>query len=90
MRIILKVHPRARRTRFSGGPQEYKLEVTAPPDDGKANDAVVAFFARGLRLPRSAVRIVSGERSRRKVVEVAGATEADISRIEDRGSRIEE
>ena len=74
MRITVKVHPRARRTRLSGGPEEYKLEVTAPPVDSKANDAVVEFFARGLRLPRSNVRIVAGERSRRKVIEIEGPT----------------
>ena len=81
MRITVKVHPRARRTRLSGGPEEYKLEVTAPPVDGRANEAVVEFFSRGLRLPRSAVRIVSGERSRRKVVEIAGASEAQIAAL---------
>ena len=81
MTIAVKVHPRARRSRLSGGPEEYKLEVTAPPVDGAANDAVVDFFARGLRLPKSAVRIIRGERSRRKVVEIAGATTDALTAI---------
>jgi uncharacterized protein len=73
MRITLKVHPRARRNRLTqAATGEYKLEVTAPPVDGAANDAVVEFFARGLKLPRSHVRIVTGEKSRRKVVEILG------------------
>ena len=72
MRITVKVHPRARRTRLTQANGEYKLEVTAPPVDGAANDAVIEFFARGLKLPRSRVRIVTGEKSRRKVIEIAG------------------
>ena len=72
MRITVKVHPRARRNRLTQSGGEYKLEVTAPPVDGAANDAVIEFFARGLRLPKSQVRIVTGEKSRRKVVEIIG------------------
>ena len=75
MKINVKVHVRAKRTRLTGGPEEYKLEVTAPPVEGKANDAVIEFFARGLRLPRSNVRIVAGEHSRRKVVAIEGAND---------------
>lgn len=84
MRIMVKVHPRARRTRFSGGPEEYKLEVTAPPVQGKANQALVEFFARALGLPCSAVRIVSGSHARRKVVEISGATEATLAGLQTR------
>jgi uncharacterized protein (TIGR00251 family) len=72
MRITVKVHPRARRNRLTQAGGEYKLEVTAPPVDGAANDAVIEFFARSLRLPRSQVRIITGEKSRRKVVEIIG------------------
>jgi uncharacterized protein (TIGR00251 family) len=72
MRITLKVHPRARRNLLAQTGGEYKLEVTAPPVDGAANDAVIEFFARALKLPRAQVRIVTGEKSRRKVVEIIG------------------
>jgi len=81
MRITVKVQPRARRSRLSGGPEEYKLEVTAPPVEGAANEAVIEFFARGLHLPKSAVRIFMGEHSRRKVVEIAGASAETLARI---------
>jgi uncharacterized protein (TIGR00251 family) len=81
MKITVKVHARARRNRLSSSDAEYKLEVTAPPVDGQANEAVIEFFARGLRLPRSAVRIVTGEHARRKVVEIEGATEDRISSL---------
>ncbi len=81
MRITVKVQPRAKRTRLSGGPDEYKLAVTAPPVEGAANDAVIEFFARGLRLPKSAVRIVTGEHARRKLVEITGATTDSLNAI---------
>lgn len=81
MRIAVKVQPRARRTRLSGGPEEYKLEVTAPPVEGAANDAVIEFFARALRLPKSAIQIVTGEHARRKIVEIAGATADTLASI---------
>jgi uncharacterized protein (TIGR00251 family) len=79
MKITLKVHPRARRDRLSRHEDEYKLEVTVPPVEGRANEAVIEFFSRSLRLPRSAVRIVTGARARRKVVEIQGATEAGLA-----------
>ena len=72
MRITVKVHPRARRNKLSGGPVEYKLEVTAPPVDGAANEAVIAFLAKEFRVRRSEVRIVTGENARRKIVEIPG------------------
>ena len=81
MTIAVKVQPRARRSRLSGGPEEYKLEVTAPPVEGAANEAVIEFFTRGLRLPKSAVRIIRGERSRHKVVEITGASTETLARI---------
>lgn len=81
MRIAVKVQPRAKRSRLSGGPEEYKLEVTAPPVEGAANDAVIEFFARGLRLPKSAVRIIIGEHARRKLVEINGATTDSLNAI---------
>ncbi len=83
MRFRLKVHPRARRARLAGKlGDEWKLEITAPPVDGKANKAVIEFFAETLGVPRSSVRIVAGEHSQHKVVEITGITEADFERIE--------
>ncbi len=73
MRLRVRVRPRARRSRLAGKlGDEWKLEVAAPPVDGKANRAVVEFFARALGLPRSAVRIVSGQRSPHKILEIDG------------------
>jgi hypothetical protein len=81
MKITVKVQPRAKRTRLSGGPEEYKLQVTAPPVEDAANEAVIEFFAHGLRLPKSAIRIVSGQHARRKLVEITGATADSLTTI---------
>ena len=51
----------------------WKVRVTAPPERGKANDAVVRLVAATLGLPRSAVTIVSGHGTREKTVEIVGA-----------------
>jgi uncharacterized protein (TIGR00251 family) len=51
---------------------ELRLELHAPPSEGEANQACVYFLARALRLPQSCVAIVSGQRSRRKLIRIAG------------------
>jgi len=57
-----------------------KLRVSAAAADGAANAAVVALIARSLDVPRSAVRITSGETARVKRLEIAGADESDLAR----------
>jgi len=75
-RLTLKVRAGARRTEF-GGPygSAWKLHVSAPPVDGKANEACVRFFADLADVPQSRVRIVLGLSNRTKVVEIDGASE---------------
>jgi uncharacterized protein len=58
----------------------WKLRVTAPPERGRANDAVVALLADALGLRRDAVRLVSGGSARDKVVEVDGLTTSEAER----------
>jgi uncharacterized protein len=75
-RITVKVHPRARRTRIAGMLGEaYKLDLAAPPLDGKANDACVRFLADLAGVPASRVKIVLGLTSRTKLVEIEGITQ---------------
>ncbi len=49
-----------------------KLSVSAPPEDGKANAAVIALLARTLGVAKSAISVVSGATDRRKLVEIRG------------------
>ena len=55
-----------------------KLSLSAPPVDGKANVAVVEFLSEVFSVPRSAVQVVTGERSRNKVIRIAGRTAAEL------------
>jgi uncharacterized protein (TIGR00251 family) len=71
--FAVKVHPRARKDAITGELGDaLKLSLTAPPVEGKANEACVEFFAKLLKVPRSSVTIAAGQSSRNKVIRVAG------------------
>ena len=70
-RITVRVHPRAKLTRLAGKRgDEYKLDLAAPPVEGKANQACIRFLAELAGVPASSVRIVLGLTSRTKVIEI--------------------
>jgi uncharacterized protein (TIGR00251 family) len=80
-RIAVKVHPRARRSALAGRLGEaWKLDLAAPPVDGKANDECVRFLAELAGVPRARVRIVAGATGRMKVVEIEGVELAELER----------
>ena len=70
-RLKIKVIPGAKKTAwdgmFDGNP---KIRVHAPPVDGAANEELVRFVAESLDLKKSQVRLVSGEKSRLKTLEI--------------------
>jgi len=73
MKLQLKVIPKASKDRVVGWiGDRLKVQVTAAPERGKANDAVVKVLAAALGISRSNVRIVSGETSPLKTVEIDG------------------
>jgi uncharacterized protein (TIGR00251 family) len=73
MRIAVRVQPRARRDEIAGERGGALLvRVTAPPVDGKANEAVIRLLARRLGVPRSRVSVVRGVSARDKVIEIEG------------------
>jgi uncharacterized protein (TIGR00251 family) len=73
--FAVKVHPRARKNAITGTVSDaLKLALTAPPVEGKANQAVIEFFADLFQIPRSSVTIASGETSRNKVIRIAGVS----------------
>jgi uncharacterized protein YggU (UPF0235/DUF167 family) len=63
-----------------------KVRVTAPPERGKANAAVEAAIARALDVAPECVRIVAGQTSARKVVEISGLVESEVHRRLSKGS----
>ena len=78
-RLTVKVHPRARRTALTGRLGDaFKLDLAAPPVDGKANQACIRFFAELAGVPERQVRIVHGATSRMKVVEIEGLADAAL------------
>jgi uncharacterized protein (TIGR00251 family) len=75
-RLTVKVHPRAKRSAITGRFGEaWKLDLAAPPVDGKANEECVRFFAELCGVARRRVRIVTGSSARVKVVEVEGLSQ---------------
>lgn len=73
VRFSVRVQPRSSRAGVDGLHGEaLRLRVNAPPVDGAANAAVIELLAGVLGVPRRAVRIVSGDASRTKVIEVEG------------------
>ncbi|HXM63888.1 MAG TPA: DUF167 domain-containing protein [Terriglobales bacterium] len=81
--FAVKVHPRARKNAITGEVGDaLKLALTAPPVDGRANQACIEFFANLLDVPRSSITIASGEASRNKIIRVTGRSADEIrSRI---------
>ena len=79
--FTVKLHPRAKKNAITGILGDaLKLAVTAPPVDGRANEACIEFFANLFAVPRSSITIASGETSRRKVLRVAGLSAAELRR----------
>ena len=77
--FAVKVHPRAKKNAITGEVGDaLKLALTAPPVDGKANDACIEFFAKLLKVPRSSVTIAAGQNSRNKVIRVAGLSAEEV------------
>jgi uncharacterized protein (TIGR00251 family) len=78
--LAVRVHPGARRNCVTGVHADaVKIALTAPPVDGKANEALIAFLADALRLPRARIAIVAGITSRAKTVRVTGKSAAEVA-----------
>ena len=77
--FAVKVHPRAKKNAITGELGDaLKLSLTSPPVEGRANDACIEFFAKLLKVPRSSVTIASGQRSRAKLIRVAGISVEEV------------
>ena len=75
----VRVHPRARKNALNGEVGDsLKLSLTAPPIDGRANQACTDFLAEVLNVPRSSVTIAAGQSSRIKVIRVAGLSADEV------------
>ena len=79
--LNVRVHPRAKKDAITGRVGDaWKLALTAPPVDGKANEACIAFFAKFFAVPRASVTIAAGQTSRNKVIRVDGIDPQEAER----------
>jgi hypothetical protein len=75
----VRVQPRASKDEIAGEMGgALKVRLRAPAVEDRANDALVEFLAQLLKTPKSAVRILSGDRSRTKRIEIRGVTQQQI------------
>lgn len=82
--LTVQVSPRAGRTMVSGARGDVlKIKLAAAPVDGEANRALMDWLAQTLKISKSSVALVHGERGRRKILRIQGVRAADIlSRLE--------
>jgi uncharacterized protein len=77
--FAVRVQPRASKDEIAGELNgAIKVRLQAPALEDRANEALIEFLARLLKTPKSAVRILSGDRSRNKRVEIRGVTEQQV------------
>ena len=89
LRLAVRVTPRASRDSIAGtaadadGKVFLKVMVTAAPEGGKANAAVVRLLSKTWKIPKSAIEVVSGATDRRKVLRITGDGDDLADRIKD-------
>jgi uncharacterized protein (TIGR00251 family) len=77
-RLRLRVVPNAKRSEVVGQHGDaIRVKVAAPALDGRANEALLEFIAATLGIPRREVRLVNGEKSRDKLIEIESLNEAE-------------
>jgi uncharacterized protein (TIGR00251 family) len=78
--LTVRAHPGARKNGVTGiHAGAVKIALTAPPVDGKANEALIAFLADALRLPQARISLVAGVTSRTKTLRITGKSAAEVA-----------
>jgi hypothetical protein len=79
VRISIRVQPGASRNAATvDSTGRIRIALTSPPVDGKANQALIKYLSKSLNIPRRFISIVTGEKSRDKIVSIEGLSEASI------------
>jgi uncharacterized protein (TIGR00251 family) len=77
--LPVRVHPGAKRNAITGVHDgALKISLTTPPTDGRANDALIAFLAERLGVPRARISLIAGATSCVKTLRIAGLSAAEI------------
>jgi hypothetical protein len=78
--LRVRIQPRASRDGLEGlHGDQLRIRLTAPPVEGAANAACIALLAKTLGIPRSHMHIQAGEKSRDKLIHIAGLTLAEVT-----------
>ncbi|HZQ42188.1 MAG TPA: DUF167 domain-containing protein [Acidobacteriaceae bacterium] len=76
--LSVRVHPGAKRNAITGTHDAaLKISLTTPPTDGRANQALIAFLAERLNIPRASIQLISGATSRSKTLHLTGIPAAE-------------
>ena len=77
--FAVRLHPRAKKNAITGTLGDaLKISLTAPPLEGRANQACIEFLADVLKLPRSSITIAAGQTSRNKLIRISGVSAAGL------------
>ena len=77
--FAVRLHPRAKKNAITGTLGDaLKISLTAPPLEGRANQACIEFLADLLKLPRSSITIAAGQTSRNKLIRISGLSAAEV------------
>lgn len=88
IRLVVRVTPNAGADRIDGpetrddGSEVLRVRVSAVPDKGKANAAVIALLAKALGVPKSSMAVVSGDTARLKTLEISGPSADLLARVD--------
>lgn len=78
-RIKFRIIPNASKTEFAGEYGEaLKVKLSSPPLEGKANSELVKFLSKALDVSKASIKIISGETSRDKTLEISELEKSDI------------
>ncbi|HZG27445.1 hypothetical protein SAMN05421890_2923 [Ensifer adhaerens] len=88
VRLSVKLTPNAGRDGIDGaetgadGESMLKARVTAVPEKGKANKALIEILAKSMKLPKSSISVISGDTARKKILRIEGDTEDIVQKLQ--------
>ena len=81
--ISMRVVPNSSKTEFIKDIDRLRFKITAPPVDNKANKYIIEYFSKEFRLPKKNIKLIKGELSREKVIEISELDDSKKILIED-------
>ncbi len=77
--LSVRIHPGARKNAITGTHDSaLKISLTTPPVDGRANEALIAFLAEALQIPKARIALLTGQTSRTKTLRITGKSAAEV------------